>query len=127
MLLHTTPPRDGSVSLGTEVNVLPAAIEDARARGALVLAQLNPRMPWTFGDAVICLDDVDPGVEVDVPLVTHAAAAPTRRREIGLRVAGRVVDGATVQAGIGAVPDAALAGLPGTEDCVCGPRCSATA
>ncbi len=52
VVVHTTTPRDGQVSLGLEVNVLPAAIEAARARGALVVAQLNPRMPWTFGDAV---------------------------------------------------------------------------
>jgi len=38
VVLHTTTPRDGSVSLGTEVNVLPAAVEAARGRGALVLA-----------------------------------------------------------------------------------------
>jgi acyl-CoA hydrolase len=114
VLLHTTTPRGNSVSLGTEVNVLPAAVEEARRRGAVVLAQLNPRMPWTFGDAVLSLDDVDAGVEVDVPLVAHAGG-PTDEtsREIGLRVAGRVSDGATVQAGIGAVPDAALAGLTG--------------
>ena len=39
------------MSLGIEVNVLPAAVEAARARGGLVIAQVNPRMPYTFGDA----------------------------------------------------------------------------
>ena len=102
------------MSLGTEVNVLPAAVEEARRRGAVVLAQLNPRMPWTSGDAVLSLDDIDAGVEVDVPLVAHAGG-PTDQTssEIGLRVASRVPHGATLQAGIGAVPDAALAGLTG--------------
>jgi len=59
VLLHTSTPVDGAVSLGTEVNVLPAAIEAVRARGGLVIAQLNPRMPYTYGDAVLAGADVD--------------------------------------------------------------------
>jgi acyl-CoA hydrolase len=43
VLLHCSRPHLGKVSLGTEVNVLPAAVEAARARGGLVLAQLNGR------------------------------------------------------------------------------------
>ena len=50
VLLHTSTPRQGKVSLGIEVNILPAAIEQARRRGRLVLAQVNPRMPYTYGD-----------------------------------------------------------------------------
>ena len=53
VLIHTSLPRDGKVSLGIEVNILPAAIEQARARGGLVIAQMNPRMPYTFGDGEI--------------------------------------------------------------------------
>ncbi len=88
VVVHSTPPRDGQVSLGLEVNVLPAAIEAARARGALVIAQLNPRMPWTFGDAEISTEDIDLGVEVDVPLTTHLARTPSEdARLIGSRVA----------------------------------------
>ena len=112
VVLHTTTPRHGSVSLGTEVNVLPAAVEAARVRGGVVLAQMNPRMPWTSGDAVLPLDRLDAGVEVDAPLATHTGGEPDETsHEIGSRVAARVPDGATLQAGIGAVPDAALAGL----------------
>lgn len=114
VVLHTTTPRGGHVSLGTEVNVLRAAVEGARARGGLVLAQLNPAMPWTRGDALLSLDDVDAGVEVDVPLAAHAEGLPDETSlEIGRRVAARVPDGATLHAGIGAVPDAVLAGLRG--------------
>ena len=80
VVVHTTTPGDGQVSLGLEVNVLPAAIEAARERGALVVAQLNPRMPWTFGDAVLPLDAVDLGVEVDTPLTTHLAPGRPRWR-----------------------------------------------
>lgn len=109
VVVHTTTPRDGRVSLGLEVNVLPAAIDAARARGALVVAQLNPRMPWTFGDAVLQLDALDLGVEVDVPLTTHTAPPPGEdARLIGSRVAAEIGDGATLQAGIGEVPDATI-------------------
>jgi hypothetical protein len=45
VLVQTSVPADGSVSLGTEVNVLPAAIETVRSRGGLVIAQLNPQVP----------------------------------------------------------------------------------
>ena len=114
VLLHTTLPRDGKVSLGTEVNILPAAIEAARARGGRVVAQVSDRVPWTFGDAELDLEDVDLLVEADEPPVP---AIPARIDDeaalIGERVAARVGDGATLQAGIGAVPDAALRGLVG--------------
>jgi acyl-CoA hydrolase len=116
VLLHTSLPVGGTVSLGTEVNILPGAIEAARARGALVIAQMNPQMPYTFGDAVVPLDTVDYGVEVDEPL-TSPAALPLDdiSRAIGERVAARVRDGSTMQLGIGAVPDAVLHGLLGRK------------
>ena len=112
VLLHTTRPRGGRVSLGIEVNVLPAAIDAVRRRGGLVVAQVNDRLPWTFGDAEVDLGLIDVLVEADEPLpvpvhvpVDDAAAT------IGSLVAERVPDGATLQAGIGAVPDATMHGL----------------
>ena len=112
VVVHATSPRNGRVSLGLEVNVLPAAIEAARDRGALVVAQLNPRMPWTFGDAEISIDDIDLGVEIDAPMVTHVARTPgDDARVIGSRVAAEIGDGATLQAGIGEVPDATIGGV----------------
>jgi acyl-CoA hydrolase len=112
VVVHTTTPRDGKVSLGLEVNVLPAAIEAARRRRALVVAMLNPHMPWTFGDAEIDLDHIDLGVEVETPLTTHTARPPSDdARLIGSRVAAEIGDGATLQAGIGEVPDATIAGV----------------
>ena len=112
VVVHTTLPRDGKVSLGLEVNILPAAIEAARARGALVVAQLNPRMPWTFGDGEIDLDQIDLGVEVDEPLASHLARPPSAEANaIGTRIAREITDGSTLQAGIGEVPDATIAGV----------------
>ncbi len=112
VIVHTSIPFDGKVSLGVEVNILPAAIEAARARGALVIAQLNAQMPYTFGDSEISLDEIDFGVAVDVPLPSplHTEIDDVSRA-IGDRVAERVLDGATLQLGIGAVPDAVLASL----------------
>ncbi|NBH03844.1 acetyl-CoA hydrolase/transferase C-terminal domain-containing protein [Amycolatopsis sp. SID8362] len=114
VLVHTSVPVDGVVSLGTEVNILPAAIEAARARGGLVIAQVNPHMPFVHGDGVLPLDEIDFALEVEEPL-----RSPVPRpldgtaREIGERVAGLVADGATLQLGIGGIPDATLAALTG--------------
>lgn len=114
VLVHTSVPVGGTVSLGTEVNILPAAIDAVRARGGLVVAQLNPRMPYTYGDAVLPCDEVDYAIEADEPLTSPVPRPMSdESREIGERVAGLVADGATLQLGIGAVPDAVLAALTG--------------
>lgn len=114
VVLHTTQPRGGRVSLGVEVNVLPAAVEAARARGATVIAQANPRMPWTLGDAELDVNQIDLFVDADDPLPTvPAGRVDELSAAIGARVAARVPDGATLQAGIGAIPDAVLCGLTG--------------
>lgn len=112
VLLHTSLPRDGKVSLGTEVNVLPAAIEAVRRRGGVVIAQANRLMPYTFGDAEIPLDQIDLVVEVEEQLASpkHIPIDDDSAR-IGELIAARVHDGSTIQSGIGAVPDATLAGL----------------
>lgn len=112
VLVHTTPPRDGMVSLGVEVNVLPAAIEAVRRNGGVVVAQVNRHLPWTFGDALVPVDQVDVMVEVDDPLPAAAATViDEESARIGALVAERVGDGSTLQAGIGAVPDATMHGL----------------
>jgi len=112
VVVHTTTPRDGTVSLGVEVNVLRAAIDAARSGGGLVVAQLNPRMPYTYGDAVVSVDDIDVAIEVDAPLGELPARSPKDvHRRIAAHVASLVPDGATLQLGIGAVPDATLCEL----------------
>ncbi|MDN5790908.1 MAG: acetyl-CoA hydrolase, partial [Micrococcales bacterium] len=112
VLLHCAPPIDGQLSLGIEVNILPAAVEACRTRGGLVIAVVNPRMPYTFGDAQLPVDDVDLAVEVEAPLATHQPVPPDDDSvAIGERVAARILDGATMQLGIGGVPDATLAAL----------------
>ena len=117
VLLHTSARRHDTVSLGTEVNVLPAAIEAVRARGGLVIAQANPQMPYTYGDAQIYEHEIDFLVEVDEPLPTHTAGAlDDVSMQIGELIAARVQDASTLQLGIGAVPDAVLAALTQRRD-----------
>jgi acyl-CoA hydrolase len=112
VLLHTSARRHDTVSLGTEVNVLPAAIEAARERGGLVIAQANPNMPYTYGDAQIYEHEIDYLVEVDEPVQTkEVVKVEGVAQEIGERIAHRVTDNSTLQLGIGAIPDAVLEGL----------------
>ena len=114
VLVATTTPSDGTVSLGTEVNVLPAAIEAVRARGGLVIAQLNRHVPYTYGDAVLAVADIDYAIEADAPLTSPRPRPVTEASGlIGERVAALIPEGATLQLGIGAIPDAVLAALPG--------------
>lgn len=109
VLIHTSAPRYDTVSLGIEVNVLPAAIEAAREFGALVIAQANEHMPYTYGDAQIYAHEIDYLVHVDEPLATHAAPSLSETAQsIGDRIAHLVADGSTMQLGIGAIPDAVL-------------------
>lgn len=109
VLLHASSPRDGCISLGIEVNILLAAVEQVRARGGLVIAQLNSHMPYTLGDGELREEMIDLAIEVDQPL-----PCPTTRPVqdeaalIGETVAGMVQDGATLQMGIGQIPDATL-------------------
>jgi acyl-CoA hydrolase len=113
-IIHCAPPRDGMLSLGIEVNVLPAAIAGCRQRSGRVIAVINDRMPYTYGDAQVPVEAVDMAIEVSTPLPSHVPAPPgEENRAIGERVASRVSDGATLQTGIGGVPDATLNALTG--------------
>jgi acyl-CoA hydrolase len=112
VLLHTSLPHHGKISLGAEVNVLPAAIEAAQSHGGVVIAQMDPDVPYVFGDGEIALDQVDWALEACDPLGSPAhPAADHSAAAIADQVAARIQDGATLQLGIGAVPDAVLAGL----------------
>ncbi|SEW02901.1 Acyl-CoA hydrolase [Austwickia chelonae] len=118
VVVHTSEPCNGKVSLGCEINILCGVLEAARSRGALLIAQTNPSMPYTFGDGEYEVDIFDALVESDIPLepLHHAAPAGTdaaidraaSARTIGALVSERVADGATLQLGIGEIPDATL-------------------
>jgi acyl-CoA hydrolase len=112
VLLHTSTPRKGKVSLGIEVNILPAAVERVRARGGLVIAQCNPRMPYTLGDSETEEDQIDFAIEVEEEL-PYPALHPGHEHaeQIAELVASLVEDGSTLQLGIGQIPDATLRAL----------------
>ena len=117
VVIHCAPPRDGQLSLGLEVNVLPAAIAGCRSRSGTVVAVVNDRMPYTYGDAQVPVEHVDLAVEVSEPLPSVQPVSPgDESRAIGELVAARVPDGATLQMGIGGVPDATLAALTGRRN-----------
>jgi acyl-CoA hydrolase len=112
--LHVAPPRDGKVSMGIEVMTLVAAMEAVKARGGLLLGQVNPAMPYTFGDGLVDVDDFDALLEAETPLTIPASDGADLDPEvarIGELTSGRVLDGATLQLGIGLVPNATLPGL----------------
>ena len=110
-LLHVSPPdAHGYVSLGTSVDTALAAAETAK----LLIAQVNPRMPRSLGDGSLHVNQFAALVPVDVPLPEHAPATPGPvERAIGESIAGLVTNGATLQMGIGAIPDAVLLSLTG--------------
>jgi acetyl-CoA hydrolase len=112
-LLHVTPPDgDGNHSLGVSVDVALSAARNAR----LVVAQVNPRMPRSYGsDIPASLIDLAVDVEAELPEHSQPAISPAAE-QIGRNVAGLVADGSTLQMGIGAVPDAVLAALSGHRD-----------
>lgn len=112
VVVHCAPPVDGQLSLGVEVNILPAAIEACRARGGRVVAVINKHMPYTYGDALLPEEHVDTAIEIDELLPTsRPLVLDDDSRAIGDRVASMILDGATMQLGIGAVPDATLSAL----------------
>lgn len=117
VLLHASAVRNGKVSLGVEVNILPASIEAAKRAGGIVVVQSNPQMPYTFGDSEISVDDIDYLLEVDEEL-TEAPniALNDASLEIGSLIAHRVSNGSTLQLGIGAIPNAVIASMQKHQD-----------
>ncbi len=108
-LVHLSPPDDhGYCTLGTSVDVTKAAIENSD----LVLAQINQQMPRVHGDGFVHINDIDGFVEVDVP-IPESKTRSLRPEEIaiGSHAAKIIEDGATLQVGIGTIPDAIVAAL----------------
>jgi len=108
-LLHVSPPdRHGFCSLGISVDVARAASDSAR----ILIAQVNPNMPRSHGDGLIHVSRLTAMVECNQPLM-ECMPKPLSAVEhsIGRHVAGLIEDGATLQMGIGAIPDAVLSAL----------------
>jgi len=108
-LVHVSPPdRHGYCSVGVSVDVVIAAIKSAKR----VIAQINPQMPRTLGDGIVHQSIFDASYIIDQPLpeITNPALSESAMR-IGAYVAEIIENGATIQTGIGAIPDAVLASL----------------
>ena len=105
-LLHVSPPdAHGYCSLGVSVDCTLAAARAAPVR----IAQINPRMPRTHGDSFVHVNDFDAMVEVDEPLPEASAPVITAAHlAVARNVAELIEDGATLQLGIGAIPNAVL-------------------
>jgi acyl-CoA hydrolase len=103
-LINVSRPDDhGYCSLGTSIEASLAAVRTAKT----VVAQINSSMPRTLGESFIHVDEIDLGVEVDVPPYEHRVEhIGDVERRIGQFVAELVPDGACLQMGIGAIPAA---------------------
>lgn len=113
-LLSVSPPDDdGNMTLGVSVDSTWGALKNCRN----VIAQVNPRMPRTCGNTKIHIDQIDYLVETDAPLpVLHNEAPDEVSLKIGRNVASLVEDGATLQMGIGVIPNAVVECLGDKRD-----------
>jgi len=108
-LISVSPPdKHGFCSLGSSIDITLGALESAQ----IVIAEVNPHVPRSHGDGNIHWKEIDLAVEVNRPLqsVTPRAISAVEQ-QIGQRIANLVENGATLQMGIGAIPDAVLAEL----------------
>ena len=113
-LVQVSPPdRHGFCRLGVSVACARAAVDTA----PVVIAEFNPQIPSTLGNSAVHVDQITVAVAVDraLPTATPGAIGPVERA-IGEHVARLIPDGATLQTGIGSIPDAVLCELRGHHD-----------
>ncbi len=108
-LIQVSPPDlHGYCSLGVSVDVTLPAIQTAK----LVIAQINPQVPRTHGDGIIHFSEIDAAIEIDESLHIHRMGEISEiEHKIGKHVADLIEDGATLQLGIGNIPNAVLTNL----------------
>src|SRR4030043_1251785 len=113
-LIQVTPPDEhGYCSLGVSVDIVKPATECART----VIAEVNPLMPRPLGDSFIAAAAIEVMVEHEAPVPEFTHPEPDEvSRAIGRWVSTLVEDGATLQIGIGTIPDAVLECLTDKED-----------
>lgn len=108
MINCSLPDENGYVSYGVSADLAVSAVESAR----IVIAQINPHMPYSYGDPVIHISKLAAAVEVDDPLVEVPTATPTEKEiKIGNYIAELIPDGACLQIGVGGIPNAVIRGL----------------
>jgi len=114
VLVNVSPPdKHGFCSLGVSVDIIIAGIE----QGKTVIAQINPQMPRTFGDALVHLNNFSACVLVDEEIHEMKFVAPSEaEKAIGKNIAEIIDDGSTLQMGIGGIPNAVLTYLTNHKD-----------
>ena len=113
MISVTPPDEHGFCSFGVEVGTTKPAAEAAR----IVIAEVNKQMPRTLGDSFIHVSQLDHIVEVDYPIPeAPQGGSSAEHLQIGQNIAGLIPDGATLQMGIGSIPDAVLQCLGNHHD-----------
>ena len=114
-LIHVSPPdQHGYCSLGVSVDIARSAVRNAK----YIIAQVNPHMPRTLGDGFVHVSKIDALVEVNqpLPLVDYSNGVGDTEIKIGQFCASIIEDGATLQMGIGAIPDAVMNELSGHKN-----------
>ncbi len=102
------PDKHGYCSLGVSVDVALPAVRTAKK----IVAQINPSVPRTHGTGIVHIDDIVCAAEVDRPIHEHNPMEISEvEQSIGYHVASLIEDGATMQMGIGNIPDAVLSNL----------------
>lgn len=110
LFTQVTPPNEeGYVSMGVSVDFTRTMLDEC----PLVIAQVNPNMPWTNGDAVIPITKIHAFVEQEseIPEIPEASVVSEVDKAIAGHIAGLVNDGDTLQIGVGSVPDTVLSML----------------
>ncbi|WP_448104482.1 acetyl-CoA hydrolase/transferase family protein [Pedobacter panaciterrae] len=114
-LVQVSPPdKHGYCSLGTSVDIAKAAVETAK----IVIAQVNDRMPRTHGESFVHIDKLTALIyhNAELPEVDYSFEVNDIVGKIGYNVASLIEDGATLQLGIGSIPDQVLKNLGGHKD-----------
>ena len=102
------PDKHGYCSLGVSVDVALPAIRTAKK----IVAQINPQVPRTHGTGIVHVDEIVFATEVNRPIHAHLPTEPSGvEHAIGKHVASLIEDGATLQMGIGNIPNAVLSNL----------------
>lgn len=106
VLIQVSPPdKFGFCSMGVSVEACKSAIRNAK----YVIAKVNKKMPRTYGDALVHIDEIDYLVEYDAPIFSlHLSEPNVIEKQIAQHIVPLIEDGSTLQLGIGSIPNATL-------------------